>query len=184
MDRKMNENWRRRIISGFIIFNIFAITCSSTLPLNEQNSFQRFFYPYAYWTRLLQSWPLFTPSPRDFALRYHVEVKLQSGEVKIWQRPYPPNWDFFERHLSYNFQKWDLASNYLERKDLLWDDLAHYIQRLYENELDPPTKIKLVRSRAAWPPPHPTGYVRSDLNELKWQDVTLFTFDVPTQRFE
>ena len=116
-------------------------------------------------------------------MKYRVEIKRKDGQTEVWQRPYPPNWDFFARHLSYNFQKWDLASNYLERKDLLWDDLAHYIQRQYWNEVNPPAKIKLIRSRANWPAPHTSGYVQTDLSELRWQDLTLFTFDVEQQKF-
>ena len=175
-------NRYRGLLHLFIVFNILSILLSSTRPLAEQNVVQRFFYPYAFWTRLLQSWPLFTPSPRDFVMKYRVEIQRQGGQVETWQRPYPPNWDFFARHLSYNFQKWDLASNYLERKNLLWDDLAHYIQTLYWNESNPPVLIRLVRSRATWPPPNPAGYVQSDVRDLHWQDFTIFTYDVPTQK--
>jgi hypothetical protein len=172
------------LISAFIIFNLVAIPFSSSKPAAEQNAVQRFFLPYLRWTRLLQSWPLFVPSPRKFAQKYFADITFKDGSHKIWQRPYPPNWDFFARHLSYSFQKWDLASNYLESRGPLWDDLAHYLQRLYANPSNPPEIITFMRSTANWPPPNETGYVRSDERLLQWTDQPVFTYHVTDQRIE
>ncbi len=178
------NSWLKSLITVFIVFNLLAIPIGTTKPLAEQNAIQRFFLPYLRWTRLLQSWPLFVPSPRKFAMKYKAEITFRDGEKKTWRRPYPPNWDFFQRHEAYNFQKWDLASNYLESSNMLWPDLVNYIERLHQNPNNPPTKIKLIREVALWPPPHTSGYVGPDDNELEWQDFPLFTYDVVERKFE
>lgn len=115
-------------------------------------------------------------------MKYRVDITFKDGTTATWRRPYPPNWSFFERHLAYNFQKWDLASNYLETPNLLWHDLAMYMQRLYWNEKNPPETISLVRSTANWPPPNETGYVRSDESLLNWSDHPIFTYHVSEKR--
>jgi hypothetical protein len=174
------EMWRN-LISAFIIFNIVAIASGSSLPLAQQNPVQRFFSPYLVWTRLLQSWQLFVPSPRTYLINYRAEIKFKDGSVKTWKRPYPPNWDFFPRHLSYNFQKWDLAANYLEKPrlaPLLWTDLAHYLVREYADDNNPPETISFFRSRVDLPPPNETGYVQPDLTHLRWSDQILYTYSV------
>ncbi len=176
----------RILINAFIIFNIIAIPFSSSKPVAQQNMAQRFFLPYLRWTRLLQSWPLFVPSPRKYTAKYRAEIKFKDGSVKTWQRPYSPNWDFFERHLSYSFQKWDLASNYLESRGPLWGDLAHYLQEQYStgDPANPPEVITFIRATANWPPPNETGYARSDEKLLQWTDRTVFVYHVSDQRIE
>lgn len=176
--------WKRSLISAFIVFNVVAINSGTSKPLSQQNALQKFFTPYLRWTRLLQHWDLFVPAPRKYALAYRAEIIFKDGSTKIWRRPYPPNWSFFERHLSYNFQKWDLASNYLQIPGLLWPDLAAYLQRIYWNDANPPETIKFISSRATWPPPHETGYIGHDDSELKWEDHVLFTYLVNEKRFK
>ena len=85
---------RRAIISAFIAFNIAAILFGSNAPPAEQSAVQRFFYPYLIRTRLLQSWRLFTPSPRKYTLNYRAEITFKDGTITTWRRPYPTNWDF------------------------------------------------------------------------------------------
>ena len=178
--------WRRIAISAFIIFHVVAIPFYSTSELEaHQSAIQVFFSRYLVWTRLNQSWPLFVPSPRQYAKRYHVDIVFKDGSTAIWRRPYSPNWDFWERHLAYNFQKWDLANNYLDRKGLLWSDLAHFVQLTYWTEQNPPATITLVKEEAQWLPPNQTGYAWHDGEEdqLKWKNETLFTFSVAENHF-
>jgi hypothetical protein len=171
-------------ISLFIIFNVTAILFSSSKPRPSQNPVERFFSPYLTWTRLNQNWPLFVPSPRKFAMKYRVEVRFKDGSQKVWRRPYPPNWDFFPRHLSYSFQKWDLASNYLGAPGPLWYDLANYIQRIYWDDANPPEQIVFIRSIGDWPPPNESGYVGPDESQLKWVDHQLFVYSVAEKRMQ
>jgi hypothetical protein len=180
----LSERRWRILISVFILFNLIAIPVGSTRPRAEQNVLQRLVLPYLRWTRLLQNWPLFVPSPRQNAIKYHVDIVFKDGHTATWQRPYPPNWDFFARHLSYSFQKWDLAANYLDEKGPLQRDLANYIQRLYWSDSNPPVTITLIRAMAKWPPPNETGYVRSDERMLQWTDHVVFTYHVNEQRME
>jgi hypothetical protein len=175
---------RRDLLSAVFLFNFLAILCGSSLPRAQQNIAQQFFTPYLRWTRLLQSWPLFVPSPRQNAMKYHVEIQFQNGETKVWQRPYPPNWDFFARHLSYQFQKYDLAANYLDNKSPLWNDLALYIQNLCWNDTNPPVKITLIKSMAKWQPPNEEGWVGPDERLLQWSDRPLFVYNVQEKRIE
>lgn len=180
----LSESQWRAIISVAILFNLIAIPLSSSLPRSQQNFLQRLVSPYLVWTRLNQSWPLFVPSPRKNAMKYRVDIVLRDGQTVSWMRPYPPNWDFFARHLSYSFQKWDLAANYLDNRGPLWQDLANYIQRKYWSDENPPVTIMLVKSTAVWPPPNETGYVRSDERLLQWSDKTLFTYHVAEKRMD
>ena len=100
---------KKIFINSFIILNLVAIPIGKSTYISKENVLKRIVTPYLVWTRLLQNWPLFVPSPRTYAIKYRAEIKFKDGTVQIWQRPYPPNWDFFERHLAYSFQKWDLA---------------------------------------------------------------------------
>src|SRR4051812_1457031 len=91
---------KRVVISAWIVYTLVAVFLGSADPLVEQNAVQRFFYPYLVWTRLLQSWKLFTPTPRKHMLKYRADLVFKDGTSKSWMRPYPPNWAFFPRHLS------------------------------------------------------------------------------------
>lgn len=124
------------------------------------------------------------PSPRQIAIRYRVEITFKDGQTATWRRPYPPNWDFFERHLAYNFQKWDLAANYLDTRGPLWQDLADFIQHRYWDDTNPPVTITLIKSTAKWPPPNESGYVRSDERQLQWSDHNVFVYHVEEKRME
>jgi hypothetical protein len=178
--------WQRYLITAFILFNVIAIPFSTSVPKGEQNFGQRIFMPYLVWTRLNQHWPLFVPTPRQYAKRYRVDVEFRSGRTVSWRRPYPPNWDFFERHLSYSFQKWDLASNYLDQKGPLWNDLESYVQRLYWDDANPPIIVSLVRETADWMPPNETGYAfhEDEQEHLQWRDRRLFTYHVAEKRMD
>lgn len=175
---------KRNLISTFIVFNIAAVL----IGVGRRNEVdltpvQKIFMPYLVWTRLLQHWELFVPAPRKYALKYHAEISFKDGTTKSWQRPYPPNWDFFERHLSYNFQKWDLAAGYLEQRDLLWRDLTDFLLRIYANDQNPPVSVTFIRSKAERQPPHEEGYVMHEDSELQWNDSVVFKYDVATKTF-
>jgi hypothetical protein len=175
-----SQPWKRGLISAFIIFNIVAIGFGSSRPVAEQSLITRFVNPYLVWTRLLQNWPLFAPEPRRFIVKYRAEITFRNHAMTVWERPYPPDWDFFARHLSYQFQKWDTGSNNLEKpiiSDFLWLDFAHYLEKLYANPANPPDHITFFRSRAAVPPPNETGYAQPDFSHPQWIDdrVHLYT---------
>jgi hypothetical protein len=180
------RKWPRILISGFILFHMIAIPLSTSRPKSEQSLAQRIVMPYLKWTRLNQHWPLFSPTPRTYAKRYRVDIAFHDGSMTTWRRPYPPNWDFFERHLAYNYQKWDLAAKYLDQRGPLWDDLAHYIEHRYHNEQNPPEVIALVLEMADWQPPNETGWAFHENEEasLKWNERRLFTYHVADQRLE
>jgi hypothetical protein len=176
------ERWCRRLISAFILFNITAVFFGVPKRPEERNFAEQFFNPYLKWTRLNQQWRLFVPEPRRFATKYRVEIEFMDGTRTTWQRPYPPNWDFFERHLAYNFQKWDLVADHLETSAQVRMDLAKYIQRNYQYFDSPAKYIKLIRARANWPDPHPEGYAMHEDSELAWQDHILFNYSVSERR--
>lgn len=168
----------KTIIYLFIIWNLIAIPFSSSEPISKQNAVESFFLPYLRWTRLLQSWKLFVPTPRKYIMKFRADITLKDGTVVSWQRPYPPNWNFFERHLAYNFQKWDLASNYLTASEVLWKDLAEYLIRIYSTDVkNPPVSVSFIRITADVPPPNPTGYVQFNPSRLLWTEHVLFKYD-------
>jgi hypothetical protein len=164
----------------FILFNIVGVLVGKSF---QETAAGKFFYPYLVWTRLLQQWNLFVPAPRKHALKYRVDITFQDGTHATWRRPYPPNWAFFERHLAYHFQRWDLATTRLEQPGVLWPDLVAFIERLYHNDRNPPVEIALVREFAYWPPPKKSGYVMPELSDLEWSELMLFRYDVKARRF-
>jgi hypothetical protein len=181
------EKWRRTIITCFIVFNITAIASGTTRPPTQQNIAQKFFEPYLVWTRLKQGWALFAPTPRRYIKKYYAEITFHDGRKTTWQRPYPPNWDFFERHLGYQFQKWDLAANYLEEpgySNLLLADWGDYLARLFANASNPPEKIDFYRTREDMPPPNPTGYVEPDFSHLQKSVMLLRTYMIKSRSLQ
>lgn len=105
--------------------------------------------------------------------------------MEQWWRPYPENWDFFQRHLAYNFQKYDLAANYLLRADFTHKDIAKFIERMFWNDSDPPIRIRLVRMTALWPPfDGKPRWLREHMDSLDWADRTVFVYDVQKERFD
>ena len=173
--------WKRNLISAFIIFNIVGILVGQAF---NNGPIGKFYSPYLVRTRLLQRWNLFSPSPGKFARKYRVDITFQDGAKASWKRPYPPNWGFFERHLAYHFQKWDLSGDRLEEKGILWPDLSAFIQRLYWNDQNPPVLIELIREQAPVLPPHETGYAMHDESELSWTDYLVFKYFIREKRFE
>ena len=177
-----NRRWRLAIAS-FIAFNILAILIDCTRLISIRNPVRMIFYPYLKITHLLQIWPLFTPEPRRWMTKYRVDIRFQKGNVETWSRPYPSNWDFFDRHLSYNFQKWDLATETIEIPAYTQRDITNYILRMYESPSNPPTYISFVKTTADVPPPNPTGYVQHGAKDFKWKTLNLWTYDVKEKRY-
>jgi hypothetical protein len=173
---------RQGIISFFIIFNIIASVIAPIKPRSEQNPVEKFFYGYALWTRLLQEWSLFTPNPRKSIVYYKYEIEFKDGRKNFWVRPYPENWAFFQRHLAYNWQKFDLAGHNLDRPDL-YEDVADFISRKFSNDQNPPKTVRLYREEAPLPPPKPSGDAWPTEREIHWRDVLLFTYSVAEKRF-
>lgn len=176
---------RRTLISVFIFWNIFAILVGKNF---EGTWASRVVMPYLKWTRLLQEWSLFVPAPKTYAIWYHAEITLDDGTQIIWKRPRSPNWNFFERHEVYHYQKWDLATQQLDSHRGLWLDLAEFLERGYLSAGLKPRSMRWVRSTAPRPPPAQTGslFVGSPHERdarLEWTDRILFEFDYTQRRF-
>jgi hypothetical protein len=177
--------WKRIIISLFLLFHLIVVPLGSALSVLRPNrtAIEDFMANYVFALRVRQYWALFSPEPRKHALKYWAQIVYRDGSVKTWIRPYPSNWSFFDRHLCYQFQKWDLVSNYLDYESGLWNSLVAYLQKTHKNELNPVVEIRFLRSFAPWPPPNPTGYVGGETSDLKWSDQILFTYDVRQGQF-
>ena len=176
--------WARVLINFFIIWNIAAVTIGSTKIITTPEVARRFFFPYLYWTRLLQGWLLFVPTPRFTTSKFRVDVTFQDGKIESWRRPYPPNWDFFQRHLSYQYQKWDLASDSLTSSEAVKKDFARFVLRMKWNEINPPVLVEVVCERAEWPAPHPTGYAFHEDRELVWHNIYIGKYQVKDKGIE
>jgi len=174
---------KRTLISAFILLNILTATLTNTqgnwVPLSISSPL----LVYGRWTRLLQRWSLFSPEPRRYTQSFHFEITFRDGTKKLWERPYPPLWDFFERHHAYHWQKLDTASNHFEDPHL-WPDYAHWVQREFSNDRNPPTEIRLIRKAAEIDAPAQTGYIWHEPSELNFIEQTLFTYDVATQELQ
>ena len=179
--------WRRRLTSIAILFHLIAIPVGSHLAFHPglASRVTDLLGQYVYGLRIRQYWALFSPEPRRFALRYSAEIKFQDGSTKLWRRPYPPKWDFFDRHLAYSFQKWDLVDAFLDYRSSLWDGLVHYLVVIHSDDpYNRPETIRFIRSQAAWPAPNPHGWVGGEAKDLAWEDRDLFTYVVRTGTFQ
>ena len=166
---------KRLLISVFVLWNSAAI-----LLTNSQSSFiswsdQKWFLPYARLTRVMQRWALFSPEPRRYVHNYYFNIEFKNGTTTRWQRPYPPNCDYFERQHAYNWQKYDTASNHMEDQRL-WPDLGAWIGNQFQSDVNPPVRIQLFRHAADTPPPNETGYALHDSSEFSFVDGLIFTY--------
>lgn len=177
------SRWARVLISGFIAFHALAVLSGSYEQEWRPNWLNRFTHPYLTQFGLAQRWALFSPEPRRYIDRFRVEIYPKNAKKIVWSRPYPPNWDFFARHLSYNFQKWDLAGHYLEYPGLLWEDLTQYVLQLYHDDQHPAEFVKLILTKTPVPPPKETGYVGPFPSELIPSDEVIYMYDVKQGKF-
>jgi hypothetical protein len=166
----------RPLITIFILWNMGAV-----LFTNNQSAFlPRFlsapFDGYARLTRVMQRWSLFAPEPRRYIGLYFFRIQFKDRSIQDWQRPLPPNWDYFERQHAYNWQKFDLASNHME--DIhFWPDLAAWIERKFHDDHNPVAQIQLFHRVAETPPPETS-------NNFKFSDKNIFTYSTETKQFQ
>jgi hypothetical protein len=63
-----------------------------------------------------------------------------------------------------------------------WDDIVNFIAH-QEFVTKPIKRIRLSRMQAQWPPPKPHGYVFTEVKDLHWQDITLFSYDFEAKKY-
>jgi hypothetical protein len=181
------RRWKRNALSALLLFHLVAVPLGSywTESRDNSNALKKLLSNYVYGLRIRQYWALFSPDPRHIAVKYSALIVFRNGQSKRWRRPYSPNWNFFERHLAYNFQKWDLVSDNLDHKSGLWDSLDQYLLKTNQDPdgTNPIREIQFIRSYAPWPPPNPTGYVGGETKDLRWTDQVLFRYDASTKQF-
>ncbi len=169
---------KRNLINAFIIFHIVAILLGTSQVFPNPPLIKDLFRPYLHWLRLSQSWVLFAPEPSKSTKRWRVEVSFENLRRQTWERPYPPLWDFFERHLAYNFQKIDMAVPYMENSEALRRDYSAYAMRQVWNEWNKPQEVTLIRSMADWPAPTEDGELQYDPKILQWSDYKMSRYFV------
>ena len=177
--------WKRNFLSLAILFNLIVVPLGSYIAEHHRHpgGLEGLLVNYVWGLRVHQYWALFSPEPRRFAIKYSAVITYRDGHSETWRRPYPPNWAFFERHLSYNFQKWDLVNAYLDHKSGLWDDLVAYLIKSHQDKNNPVEQVRFLISTAPWPPPNTSGYVGGDTASLNWSDAPIFTYDVQNGRY-
>jgi hypothetical protein len=173
-----SNRWKRILANAFILFNLSAVLLGSSKMYTTPLIVRQFYFPYLRWTRLLQGWLLFTPEPRRYSLKYEIEIIYENNHRVAWQRPYPPKWDFFERHLSYNFQKFDLAADYLVTDKDVRYDYCSYVLRLHWSDINPPQVVRLLTYRAEWPEPNSDGPLEYDETKLTWIRHVMASYNV------
>ncbi len=178
--QKLKNLWktqRQTLLTLFIIFNIAAIVIGCTQVLHIPLEVRKVFYPYLRWTRLAQSWRLFAPEPKRVAIKYRWDITFKDQTKTKWYRPYPGKWNFFERHESYQFQKFDLGSNYLMKDPDARKDFCSYVMRLHWNDENPPELVELYQEIGKWPAPE-------DGKPLVYDESTLFYSDLFVARYK
>jgi hypothetical protein len=145
--------------------------------------FQNLLRQYGVVTRVMQRWSLFCPEPRRFDKSYYFVVTFKDGTKTTWRRPYPPNWDFWERWNAYNWQKFDLAGFSLDNENL-WPDVSEWMKRKFWSDTNPPAQVDLFVLIIPVLPPQTSGYVQHESSERQVQTHHLFTYLVAEKRIQ
>jgi hypothetical protein len=144
---------RRAIISGFIMFNLVAILCTSIPPIsqlvtNTKNAVE----PYMLLTGLHQVWAMFSPDPPTISNYLEAEVTYHDGRTTIWKFPIPADYGYYRRYFLERYRKWGNDYVRMDALSALWPDACRYIARVNNTRSVPPDTIRLFRRWSQIPP--------------------------------
>lgn len=169
------DKLRRRLVSAFIAFNLFAITCWC-VPLQSPllSRIRSGMLPYMRWIGLFQSWDMFAPNPSNLNNYVGALVKFRDGSSRLWNFPRMENLGYVDRYFKERYRKYANDNLRLDADSALWPDAARYIARVNNQPSNPPVQVSLIRYWSVIPPPGPYG----EYTEGPWQQFVFYRYSV------
>jgi len=116
---------------------------------------------------LVQDWAVFSPNPRSQSLDVRAEIKLESGEVVMWDVPeFDPIVGAFRQ---YRWKKWQERVRLDARTDL-WGPTVDWLRREYPNA----ARVTLIRRWIDHKPLNEFGV--SDSPSIGWNGFRFCTW--------
>jgi hypothetical protein len=145
-------------ISGFLIFNLFAIV-TWCVPLDSPliARCRELGRPYLVFTGLFQKWDMFAPDPSKTNNFVGAHITYRSGATSLWTFPRMENLGYTDKYIKERYRKYANDCLRLDGYSALWPDAARFIARVNNRPSDPPTGVALVRYWSFVPPPEPNG---------------------------
>ncbi len=157
----------RALISGFILFALFAMLISN-LPASELRvTGMKIADPFLDVTGLHQNWNLFAPDPRRATLQLEARIRYADGSVVVW---HPPVGDpFIGLYRTFRWRKW--AGNVLASdNDELLKPTADWLARAHATPGHVPVEVVIVKRSYVAPRP---GSGRP--SHQPWKETVLYT---------
>ena|SRR5436190_6407680 len=148
MLKRIDEKWKRALISVFIFFHIYIMAI-----WGQPGSTFRYFLAkpveaYVIYTGLWQSWDMFSPDPLAINFNLKAEITYQNGIVRTWTFPRMEKLGYWERFQQERYRKWRERVR-MDMYSIVWDDTARYVARVNDTPTNHPVQVSLIRE---WQP--------------------------------
>ncbi len=163
------SDFGRGIISAFIVVTL-GLVLATNLPSSPlRDKLMAPGQPYLNALGLDQSWAIFAPEPRRFAIDLRAVVRYDDGSTRAWRIP---NDDpLIGTFRDYRWRKW-LENVIADSNHALWRPAAIWIAGRNVPSGRRPVQVTLVRRFAALPPPGQSP------SRLPWQEKLFYTLDI------
>ncbi|HXS96060.1 MAG TPA: hypothetical protein VN736_15750 [Candidatus Limnocylindrales bacterium] len=167
--------YARIVISAFIAFNLFAITCWC-VPLDTPLvvACRNMVRPYMLYFGLFQKWDMFAPDPTKLNSYIDAVVTYRDGQTSKWGFPRMEELGIVDKYFEERYRKYMNDNLRLDTNSGLWPDAARYIARANNRAGDPPVLVTLVRHWSIVPPPGPDG----EPGYVPWSQFEFFHYTV------
>ena len=154
--RLKRRAWRRRLINGFIVWQIFCVAIwlmppswtivGDILPADGSGPVRA----YMTITLFMQSWQMYAPNPDNRDIWIDAKVQYKDGTTRLWALPRVKDMSYARRYPAERLRKWvEVAS----RNATLWYPLARYAARSCDtNPANPPVTVVLRQHVRLTPP--------------------------------
>jgi hypothetical protein len=166
---------RRAIITGFLLFQLFALVITVIPPGRGLLTLAKIAVgPYMRIVGLSQSWPMFSPNPPSMDTYLQAEIHYRDGRTKQWKFPIPADYGYFRRYTIERYRKWANDNVRPPSSRAVWPDAARYVARVNDTLGVPPDTVRLLRYWSvispidSGPPKGP----------MTWQHALFYTYPV------
>lgn len=142
---------RKVFLTGFICWNLAAVSISLCAPSKFQEQMCKLFNPYLWYVGLWQDFCVFVPDPKDYNIHMSADVVLKDGRKIQYRFPNPAeSKDELQRMRLERWRKWaDDNVNSAEYK-VWFPDTCKWIARQYNSDpKNPPIQVTLERQFTA-----------------------------------
>ncbi len=160
-------DFRKVLISSFILWQIFAVTIWLMPPGATQEQIAQFVRPYMLATGCWQAWTMFSPEPASLDAYVAAEIDYADGTHRTWLFPRMSQTGYIQRYRRERFRKM-MESAHLDDNKRMWPFLARYAAIENDRAGDPrayPMTVHLIRHYRYIGPP-PDGVPPYDLSDF------------------